>query len=69
MSARDLPFVRGARSAIQFRDAVNERGGRVEIRMLPEAGLSGNTHFPFSDLNNQNVADLLHSYLRRHRLA
>jgi hypothetical protein len=36
--------------------------------MLPEAGLRGNTHFMFSDLNNVQVADLLSAFLNRHRL-
>ena len=54
--------------AVQFRDAVNGRGGNVEILHLPEAGLHGNTHFPFSDLNNVAVADLLSAFLQRHEL-
>jgi len=49
--------------AAQFRDEVNSRGGHVEILYLPDAGLSGNTHFAFSDLNNLQVADLLSKYL------
>ena len=32
---------------------------------LPEVGIRGNTHFPFSDLNNLEVADLLSKFLRR----
>jgi hypothetical protein len=35
---------------------------------LPEAGLAGNTHFPFSDLNNLAVADLLSGFLREKKL-
>jgi hypothetical protein len=57
-----------AERARQFRDAVNARGGQVEILDLPSAGLRGNTHFPFSDLNNVAVADLLSGYLKRHGL-
>lgn len=49
--------------AEQFADAVNRRGGDVTILRLPDQGLRGNTHFPFSDLNNLKVADLLSSYL------
>jgi hypothetical protein len=55
--------------ARQFRDTINARGGQVELLELPDAGLHGNTHFPFSDLNNVAVADLLSDYLRRHGLA
>jgi hypothetical protein len=54
--------------AVHFRDVVNRHGGQVEILNLPEAGLHGNTHFPFSDLNNIAVADLLSAFLRTHGL-
>jgi hypothetical protein len=47
---------------------VNSRGGNVEILFLPDAGLSGNMHFPSSDLNNIKVADLLQEYLRKNGL-
>lgn len=52
-----------AERAEQFAEAVNSRGGDAEILHLPDAGLEGNTHFPFSDLNNLEVADLLSEYL------
>jgi hypothetical protein len=48
-----------------WRDAVNKRGGDVTVVHLPEAGLRGNTHFPFSDLNNVQVADLMSEWLRQ----
>jgi hypothetical protein len=51
--------------AQQFADAVNSRGGDVEIQYLPDVGLSGNTHFPFFDLNNQQVASLMAQFLHR----
>jgi pimeloyl-ACP methyl ester carboxylesterase len=54
--------------AKQFAEAVNRRGGRAQIVFLPEKGLHGNTHFPFADLNNVQVADLLSEYLREHGL-
>ena len=47
-----------------WRDAVNKRGGDVTVVHLPEIGLRGNTHFPFSDLNNVQVADLMSEWLR-----
>ena len=34
----------------------------------PEIGVYGNTHFPFSDLNNVKIADLLSGYLSRKKL-
>ncbi|MGE5680399.1 MAG: alpha/beta hydrolase [Bacillota bacterium] len=45
-------------------DAVNRHGGDVTIVHLPEIGIKGNTHFPFSDLNNIEIADLLSDWLK-----
>jgi hypothetical protein len=47
-----------------WRDAVNEHGGDVTLVHLPEIGIKGNTHFPFSDLNNVEIADLLSKWLK-----
>ncbi|MDH3292277.1 MAG: alpha/beta fold hydrolase [Gemmatimonadota bacterium] len=46
-----------------WRDAVNRHGGDVTLVHLPEMGIRGNTHFPFSDLNNLQIADLLSDFL------
>ena len=46
-------------------DAVNRRGGDVTVVHLPEIGIRGNTHFPFSELNNLQIADLLSQFLRK----
>ena len=45
-------------------DAVNEQGGDVTVVHLPEIGITGNTHFPFSDLNNVEIADLVSEWLK-----
>jgi len=42
---------------------INKHGGDATVVHLPELGINGNTHFPFSDLNNQEVADLLQMWL------
>jgi hypothetical protein len=47
-----------------WRDAVNRHGGDVIVVHLPEIGIHGNTHFPFSDLNNLEIADLLSKWLK-----
>ena len=52
-------WVRSVPAAEAFVAAVNARGGQAVLLHLPDAGLTGNTHFPFSDLNNVAVADLL----------
>jgi hypothetical protein len=54
--------------ARQWRDVVNRHGGDVTVVHLPEAGLKGNTHFPFSDLNNVEVADLMSKWLKGKKL-
>ena len=51
-----------------WRDTVNKYGGDVTVIHLPEAGTKGNTHFPFSDLNNLDVADLLSDWLKEKKL-
>ncbi|MGX7893931.1 alpha/beta hydrolase [Tsuneonella sp. HG222] len=51
--------------AERFTKAVNDRGGHVEMFKLTDAGLQGNTHIPFADLNNEEVAGLLFAWLER----
>lgn len=45
-------------------DEVNSRGGDVTVIHLPEIGIKGNTHFLFSDLNNVEMAELMHDWLK-----
>lgn len=49
--------------AKKWRDVVNKHGGDVRLVHLPEAGIKGNTHFPMSDLNNIEIADLMSAWL------
>jgi pimeloyl-ACP methyl ester carboxylesterase len=49
-------------------DAVNRHGGDATIVHLPEIGIRGNTHFPFSDLNNVELADLMGRFLESKQL-
>ncbi len=46
-------------------EAINKRGGDVTVVHLPEIGVHGNTHFPFSDTNNVEIADLLSAFLKK----
>ena len=48
-----------------FADAINRHGGDAEVLMLPEMGITGNTHFLMLDLNNVQIADLLSEFLKR----
>jgi pimeloyl-ACP methyl ester carboxylesterase len=50
--------------AKKWKDVVNKHGGDVTLIHLPEIGIKGNTHFPFSDLNNIEIADLLSGWFR-----
>ncbi|HKD65500.1 MAG TPA: alpha/beta fold hydrolase [Candidatus Binataceae bacterium] len=47
----------------EFVDRVNRHGGDASILDLPSVGIRGNTHFPFSDLNSLNIADLMSDFL------
>ena len=48
-----------------WRDAVNKHGGDVTVVRLPDIGVRGNTHFPFSDLNNLEIANLMSNWLKK----
>ncbi|HFE3213385.1 TPA: alpha/beta fold hydrolase [Klebsiella quasipneumoniae subsp. similipneumoniae] len=67
MPAQDSWRVRLA-MARKWRDEVNQLGGDVTVVHLPEVGITGNTHFPFSDLNNVQIADLVSQFLQRKNL-
>lgn len=50
-------------------DAVNRHGGDVTVVHLPEIGIYGNTHFPFSDMNNKEIAKLMADFLESKNLS
>ncbi len=62
------PGTDGWRSRLEmarlWRNTVNRYGGDVTVVHLPEIGIKGNTHFPFSDLNNLELADLMSDWLK-----
>ncbi len=66
------PGVDGWRARLEmarkWRDVVNKYGGDVTVIHLPEMGIKGNTHFPFSDLNNIEIANLMSSWLKEKQL-
>lgn len=47
---------------------INKHGGDATIVHLPEIGIKGNTHFPFADLNNVEIANLLSMWLKEKKL-
>ncbi len=54
--------------ARQWAEAINRHGGDAKVVHLPEIGINGNTHFPFSDLNNVQIADLMSQFLANKHL-
>lgn len=52
-----------AMASRKFVDALLRHGGNASILDLPSIGVRGNTHFPFSDLNSMQIADLLSDFL------
>lgn len=53
-----------SKRAKQFVDTVNRHGGDAKLILLPELGIYGNTHAPFADLNNLEIAELLEAFLK-----
>lgn len=47
---------------------INSHGGDATVIHLPDVGLHGNTHFPFSDLNNVQAAEHVAKWLHDKRL-
>lgn len=54
----------GVEMAKLWAAAINRHGGDATVIQLPEKGIYGNTHFPFSDLNNVQVANELSGWLK-----
>lgn len=42
--------------------------GDVRVIKLPDIGIYGNSHAPFADKNNNEVADLLEKYFKEKNL-
>jgi hypothetical protein len=49
-------------------DKINQHGGKAKVVHLPAVGIYGNTHFPFSDLNSEQVALQLDQWLTENKL-
>ena len=54
--------------ARKWTKTVNDAGGDVTLVVLPEKGIRGNTHFPMSDLNNEEIANLMYDWLSTKKL-
>jgi hypothetical protein len=49
-------------------EAINRHGGDAQNVILPDIGVTGNTHFPMLDSNNVEIADLLSAFLAQKAL-
>jgi pimeloyl-ACP methyl ester carboxylesterase len=58
----------GLEMARHWATTINKHGGNAKVVHLPEIGVFGNTHFPFSDLNNRQIADLMAKFLKEEKL-
>lgn len=43
--------------AVAFAESYNADGGDCTVVNLPDEGITGNSHFMFQELNNQEIAD------------
>lgn len=70
--ATDVPTQDAWRGRLEmarlWADTVNRHGGQVTLVHLPQAGIRGNTHFPFSDLNNIEIANQVSKFLAEKKL-
>lgn len=48
-----------------FVDAINRHVGDATLVHLPDIGITGDTHFLFSDLNNGQIADQMSEFLAK----
>ncbi|WP_185211750.1 alpha/beta hydrolase [Sphingobacterium mizutaii] len=65
----DNPGADGWRARLEmariWAETINKYGGDATVVHLPEVGIKGNTHFPFSDLNNLEIADLMENWINK----
>lgn len=54
--------------ADEFVAAVNRHGGDAKVVHLPDLGIKGNSHFPFAEKNNADVAQVLKAWLEEKEL-
>lgn len=57
-----------AMMADAFTEVVNCHGGDAKVVHLPDLGIRGNSHFPFAEKNNVEVAGALEAWLKKKNL-
>jgi len=63
LSSRWAPRLAGC---LDFARAANAAGGKVEVAVLPEMGIAGNSHMLMQDDNSHQIADWLVGWMARH---
>ncbi len=48
---------------LAYGDAIKAAGGKVDVVMLPEVGITGNSHMLMMDKNNGAIADMINTWL------
>lgn len=56
-------------NALAFAEEFNANGGNCTVFVLPDEGITGNSHFMFQELNNAQIADHIEAWLRAQGLA
>ena len=55
--------------AKKWEAVMKKHGGDVQVVVLPEIGIKGNTHFLMADLNNKEVANVMEKWMKDKGLA
>jgi hypothetical protein len=63
LSPRWAPRLKACR---EFVAAANKAGGTAELVLLPEIGMTGNSHMLMQDTNSHQIADWLLAWIERH---
>ena len=50
-------------AAFEFAEAYNADGGDCTVVDLPQEGITGNSHFMFQEMNNQEIAEHVENWL------
>lgn len=66
---KSTAFWKGVRDqALDFAEHYNADGGHAEVWNLPKLGITGNSHFLFQEMNNQQIWDLIQNWLKEQKL-
>jgi hypothetical protein len=64
LSPRWAPCLKACR---EFAQKTNEQGGKVDLLLLPEVGIKGNSHMLMQDTNSIEIANIVGSWIEQIR--